>query len=185
MGLREKHVFHNDESEESSDATPLTQPSAALSDIAELVEKALATERAEMNQCIADLEQQQHEFIATTKKCEQKLADMRKQIVDATVTGTISVLTAGTSSPFATKEDAQKQRMENATEFQSLKEGTASNQTALDILQQNMTIMLRRTEQLFKARHDPSTESPPRKARAKEHNPADSPMTDAEGVGKG
>jgi hypothetical protein len=108
---------------------------------------------------------------------------MRKQIVDATVTGTISVLT-GTSSPFATKDNAQKQRMENAAEFQSLKESMASNQTALDILQQNMTIMLRQTEQIFEERHDPSTNSPPRKARATEPHPADSPMTNVERVGE-
>ena len=174
-----------DDPEDSSDATPLTRPSAAPSDIAELVEKALATERAEMNKRLAIIEQQQKDFQEKTKTWEQKLTDMRKQIVDATVTGTISVLT-GQSSPFATKDDAQKQRMENATEFQSLKEGMASNQTALDILQQNMTIMLQRTEQLFAERYDPSVDSPPRKARAtKEPLPADSPMTDVEGVGEG
>jgi hypothetical protein len=135
-----------------------------------------------MNKRIAELEQQQQKFGETFKKSEQKLTDMRKQIVDATVTSTISVLT-GTSSPFATKDDAQKQRMENATEFQSLKVGMASNQIALDILQQNMTIMLCWTEQIFEERYDPSTESPPRKARAKEIHPADSPMNDEEGVG--
>ena len=177
-----QHASRRDESgDESSEATPLTRPSAAPSDIADLVEKALAVEREEMNKRIAALEKQQREFTEVTKQWEQKLVDMRKQIVDATVTGTISVLT-GESSPFATKTDAQKQRMENATEFQSLKESMANNQTTLDVLQEHMTIMLRRTEQLFADRHDPTSESPPRKARAKDTFPADSPMTDVTGV---
>ena len=101
---------------------------------------------------------------------------MRKQIVDAKVTGTILVLT-GTSSPYATKEDAQKQREENAAEFRTIKESMTSNQTALDILQQNMTVMLRRTEQIFAATYNPSITSPPHKSRATDPSPADSYMS--------
>ena len=111
------------------------------------------------------------------------MLDMRKQIVDATVAGTISVLT-GSSSPFATKEDAQQQRIENTNEFHSLKESLATNQTALDVLQQHMTIMLRRTEQIFADRYDPSLQSPPRKARATDQPTADSHMTDVMGDGE-
>ena len=172
---------YDDSGDDSSEATPLTRPSAAPSDIADLVAKALATERNDLNTRIAALERQQQEFSAATKQWEQKMLDMRKQIVDATVTGTISVLT-GASSPFATKEDAQQQRIENTSEFQSLKESMAVNQSALEILQQHMTLMLRRTEQLFADRHDPSLQSPPRKARATDTSTADSPMTDVTGV---
>ena len=178
----QNHIRNEESGDETSDATPLTRPSAAPSDIADLVAKALATERDELNKRIEALEKQQQEFTKATTKWEQKLMDMRKQIVDATVTGTISVLT-GTASPFATKDDALKQRTENATEFQSLKESMVSNQTALEVLQQHMTIMLRRTEQLFVDRHDPTMESPPRKARAKDPQlPADTLMTDVTGV---
>ena len=171
-----------DSGDDSSDATPLTRPSAAPSDIAELVEKALAIEREELNKRIEALEKQQHVFNETAKKWEQKMLDMRKQIVDATVTGTISVLT-GAASPFATKDDALKQRTDNAAEFRSLKETLATNQNAMEILQQHMTIMLRRTEQIFADRYDPTLESPPRKARATDYqSTADSPMTDVAGA---
>jgi len=178
--LRDDNSADNS-SDESSDATPLTRPSAAPSDIADLVEKALASEREELNKRFDALEKQQQAFNEATQQWEQKLVDMRKQIVDATVSGTISILT-GTTSPFATKSDAHQQRMENATEFQNLKESMANNQTALDVLQQHMTIMLRRTEQIFAERYDPSLESPPRKARAKDRSTADSPMTDVTGA---
>jgi hypothetical protein len=45
----------NDDTDESSDATPLTRPSAAPLDIADLVEKALVHKRAKMNKRIAAL----------------------------------------------------------------------------------------------------------------------------------
>ena len=135
-----------------------------------------------MNKRIEALEKQQHAFTEATKQWEQKMSDMRKQIVNATVTGTISVLT-GASSPFATKDDALKQRTENSIKFQSLKKSMATNQSAMDVLQHHMAIMLQRTEQIFADRYEPSVESPPRKARAKDNpSPADSPMTDVEGV---
>jgi len=169
--------------DEHSDSTPLTRPSATMSDITELVAQALAVERSALDRRLLELERKQQEFLDTTEKFEQKLNDMRQQIVDATVKGTISVLTSS-ASPFATKEDALAQREANATEFQSIKEGLSSTNTGMTILQQNMTLLLQRTERFFSNSHDPDLSSPPRKARAVEHHQADSHMSDMEGDGE-
>jgi len=171
------------DTDDQSDSTPLTRPSASMSDITELVAHAMAAERGALDRRMAELERKQNEFIETTAKLEEKLNDMRKQIVDATVKGTLSVLT-GTTSPFATKEDALAHREANAHEFQSIKEGLSSTNTGLTILQQHMTLLLQRTEKFFSGDHDPDIASPPRKARAINQNPADSHMTDVEGEGE-
>ena len=82
--------------DDDSDTTPLTRPSAAFTpDISDLIAQALAVERAALDKRLYELEQQQLVFL---EKTAQKLADMKRQIVEATVSGTISVLT-GTSSP--------------------------------------------------------------------------------------
>jgi len=172
----------DDEDDDDSDSTPLTRPSATMSDITELVAQAIATERGALDRRLFELERKQQEFLETTAKLEDKLNDMRKQIVDATVKGTISVLT-GATSPFATKEDAQVQREENANEFQSIKEGLMSTNQGMALLQQHMTLLLQRTETLFSSGHDPDIASPPRKSRAISHNQADSHMSDMEGDG--
>ena len=173
----------DDDVDDDSDTTPLTRPSASTSDIAELVAQAIAAERGALDRRLAELERKQNEFMETTAKMEQKLTEMRKQIVEATVTGTISVLT-GSNSPFATKEDAQTQREENAIEFQSIKEGLVATNNGMTIIQQHMTLLLQRTEQLFSGETlDPDIASPPRKARAIDTAPADSHMTDVEGAG--
>ena len=172
-----------DNSDENSDSTPLTRPSATTTDIADIVAQALARERANLDNRIAELERQQQEFQEKTSLWEQKLLDMRKQIVDATVHGTINVLT-GNSSPFMTKTVAHQQHKETAAELQSLKESMEASNNGVLVLQQHMTILLQRTEQLFAAHHDPTVPSPPRKARATTPLPADSPMADVEGVGE-
>ena len=59
-----------------------------------------------------------------------------------------------------------------------------STTNGVSVLQAHMTLLLQRTEQLFAANHEPDIKSPPRKARATEPLPADSPMTDVEGVGE-
>ena len=144
--------------------------------------QALADERAKLDSRLTELERKQEAFMASTAKWEQTISEMRKQIVDATVAGTISVLT-GNQSPFATKVDTQQLREDNATEFQSLKESMITTTNGVTVLQAHMTLLLQRTEQLFAATHDPDIQSPPRKARATEPLPADSPMTDVVGVG--
>ena len=160
-----------------------------MSDITELVAQALASERGALDRRLLELERKQNEFLETTAKLEVKLNNMRKQIVDATVKGTISVLT-GSASPFATKEDALAQREQNANEFQSIKEGLSSTTTGMNILQQHMTLLLQRTKKFLSDNHDPDIASPPRKARAINHTnpedstPADSHMTDVEGDGE-
>ena len=171
------------DSDEDSDSTPLTRPSASTVDVGELVAQALANERAQLECRMTELESKQQAFMESIDKWEHTLSEMRKQIVDATVTGTISVLT-GHQSPFATKADTQKIRDDNATEFQSLKESMISTTNGVSVLQAHMTLLLQRTEQLFAANHEPDIKSPPRKARATEPLPADSPMTDVEGVGE-
>lgn len=172
------------DSDEESDSTPLTRPSSSsVVDVKELVAQALAEERAKLDTRLSELERKQEEFLERTLNWEQKLVDMRKQIVDATVSGTISVL-SGTHSPFATKADTQQLRNDNAAEFQSLKESILSTTNGVTVLQTHMTLLLQRTEHLFAAAHDPDIKSPPRKARATDLLPADSPMTDVEGVGE-
>ena len=170
------------DSDDDSDTTPLTRPSASTVDVGELVAQALADERAKLDSRLTELERKQEAFMASTAKWEQTISEMRKQIVDATVAGTISVLT-GNQSPFATKVDTQQLREDNATEFQSLKESMITTTNGVTVLQAHMTLLLQRTEQLFAATHDPDIQSPPRKARATEPLPADSPMTDVVGVG--
>ena len=183
-----------DAADADSDSTPLTRPSTSMSDINELVTQALASERSALDRRLLELERKQNEFIEKTTKLEDKLNDMRRQIVDATVKGTISVLT-GATSPFATKEDAQAQREENAVEFHSIKEGLASTNNGMSILQHHMTILLQRTETFMSTTNDPDIKSPPRKSRAISNqtdqtdqtdpsNPTDSHMTDVEGVGE-
>jgi hypothetical protein len=169
----------NDEQSDDTDSstTPLTRPSAYTADVADLVAQALAVEREDLNKRLAELERKQTKFMETTAKWEQQFIDMRKQIVDATVSGTISVLT-GSNSPFPTKEDAQKQREENTNKFQTMKAGLADTNNRVMVLQQNMTLLLQRTEQLFAATHDPNITSLPRKARPRTSTPAGSPMVD-------
>ena len=67
----------------------------------------------------------------------------------------------------------------------SLKESMISTTNGVTVLQAHMNLLLQPTEQLFAATHDPNIQSPPRKARATEPEPlpADSPMTEVEGVG--
>ena len=160
-----------------------------MSDINELVTQALASERGALDRRLLELERKQNEFIEKTTKLEEKLNDMRRQIVDATIKGTISVLT-GATSPFATKEDAQARREENAIEFHSIKEGLTSTNNGMSILQQHMTILLQRTEAFLSTSTEPDIKSPPRKSRAisnQENDPSnqtDSHMTDVEGVGE-
>ena len=172
------------DSDDVSDSTPLTRPSASTVDVGELVAQALADERAKLDCRMAELESKQQAFMESTAKWEQTLSEMRKQIVDATVAGTISVLT-GNQSPFSSKADVQQLREDNANEFQSLKESMISTTNGVTVLQTHMTLLLQRTEQLFAASaQDPDIQSPPRKARATEPLPADSPMPDVEGVGE-
>jgi chromosome segregation ATPase len=166
--------------DDDSDAIPLTRPSASMSDITELVAQALAAERGALDCRLAELERKQNKFMETTANLEQKLNIMRKQIVEATVKGTISVLT-GSTSPFATIEDTQTQRKENANKFQSINEGLSSTNNGLAVLQQHMTLLLQRTEQMFLANHDPDIASPP---RAITNHQANSHMTDMEGAGE-
>jgi uncharacterized protein YdaL len=120
--------------------------------------------------------------MASTAKWEQTISEMRKQIVDAMVAGTFSVLT-GNQYPFATKADTQQLRKDNATKFQSLKESMISTTNGVTVLQAHMTLLLQQTEQLFAATHDPDIQSPPWKSHATEPLQADSPMTDVVGVG--
>ena len=157
--------------DDGSDSTPLTRPSASTVDIGKLVAQALAAERVKLDRRLSELESKQQAFLESIDKWEHTLSEMRKQIVDATVTGTISVLT-GHQSPFATKADTQKLCEDNAT-------------NGVTVLQDHMTLLLQCTKQLFAAHHEPDIQSPPRKARAtKPALPADSPMTDVEGVGE-
>ena len=101
-----------DDTDDVSDSTPLTRPSASTIDVSELVTQALAAERAKLDRRMSELESKQQAFMESTAKWEQTLREMRKEIVDATVTGTISVL-MGNRSPFVTQSDAQKLREEN------------------------------------------------------------------------
>jgi hypothetical protein len=78
------------------------------------------------------LERKQNEFLETTAKLEQKLNDMRKQIVNATVKGTISVLTGSMN-------------------FNLLKKGWSLPTTGMVVLHQHMTLLLQRTKQMFSA----------------------------------
>ena len=188
MSYAETQRVHHDASaaeDDNSDTTPLTRPSATFTpDISDLIAQALSAKRAALDKRLYELEQQQLVFLEKTAQWEQKLADMKRQIVDATVSGTISVLT-GTSSPFATKADVIKQREENIIKFQSLKEGMTSTSNGVAVLQENMHILLQRTEQLFVTKHDPDIKSPPRKSRVTDTlTLADSPMHALEGDGE-
>ena len=97
------------DSDNDSDSTPLTRPSASTVNVGKLVAQALANERAKLDCRLSELESKQQTFMESIDKWEHTLSEMRKQIVDATVTGTISVLT-GHQSPFATKADTEKIR---------------------------------------------------------------------------
>ena len=115
---------------------------------------------------------------------------MQQQIVEATVQGTMSVLT-GTMSPFATKEDALQNQTKSSQDIQSLKEQVTTTNRTLAILQQSIDALVNRSRLGPHHPDDNTITSPPRKMRATESatqqqcihpSPADSTMQDMEGV---
>jgi hypothetical protein len=176
----------NDSDNDDSDATPISRPFSATSNIAEMVEKAIARERSALDARIAALEAQQQKFLSRVDQWDQQIVAMRTQIVDATVTGTMSVLT-GETSPFATKDDAQQHREQTAADLQELKEAVTTTNNNMLLIQQSIAALLHRTDELFEsARPSSSAPSPKRKTRVTDgdtSHPADFPMANVEGVG--
>ena len=86
---------------------------------------------------------------------------MKKEIVDSTVQGTVTLLT-GTMTPFATKEDNIKlQEQTNTVIHQAV--NTTNNEIAS--LKEGISALLQRTNHLFATIHNPDETSPPRKTR--------------------
>jgi hypothetical protein len=115
---------------------------------------------------------------------------MQQQIVEATVQGTMSVLT-GTMSPFATKEDALQNQTKSSQDIQSLKEQVTTTNRTLAILQQSIDALVNRSRLGPHHPDDNTITSPPRKMQATKSatqqqcihpSPADSTMQDMEGV---
>jgi hypothetical protein len=180
----DNHQSKPEMGDNDSDTTPILRPSSVTLDIADLVQKAMEKERRELDRQFAALESQQQKFIAKVDQWDQKLQDMRKQIVDTTVQGTMAVF-SGAASPFATREDSQLLRKQTAADMQALKEAVTTTNSNMAIIQQSITALIQRTDQLFAANHDPLIPSPPRKTRITGHTisevPADSPMTEGGG----
>ena len=159
------------------------------SDVSTMVEKALATERAALQAKFEALEKQQNEFNIKVKEWDTKMEEMKKEIVESTVKGTVTLLT-GSMTPFATKEDnIQLQEQTNKVIH------TAVSTTNHEIagLKEGISELLQRTNRLFASIHNPDETSPPRKMRQPSDRespptspvrlfPADSDMTIMDGV---
>jgi hypothetical protein len=183
-------VSDQDHSDNDSDATPQSRTRPHAPDIQSLVEKALEQERTILNSRFKDLETKQKEFWDKMATWESTLQTMQQQIVAATVQGTMSVLT-GTTSPFATKEEALQHQTKSSQDIQSLKEQVTTTNRTLAILQRSIEALVTRTKVGPSNQSDQTITSPPRKMRATEaaaqpqpiqQPPADSTMQDMDGV---
>ena len=177
-------------SDTDSDATPQSRPRSTTLDLTSLVEKALAQERSVLDRQFKELESKQKEFLDKVANWESSLQTMQQQIVEATVQGTMSVLT-GTTSPFATKEEAFQNQTKSSQDIQSLKEQVTTTNRTLAILQRSIEALVTRSHTALSHQDDNTITSPPRKLRATEltplhqtahQSPADSTMLDMEGV---
>ena len=177
-------------SDNDSDTTPQSRTRSTTNDISALVEKALEQERHVLDIRFKDLESKQREFLEKVATWETTIKTMQQQIVEATVQGTMTVLT-GTTSPFATKEEALQQQTKSSQDIQSLKEQVTTTNRTLAILQRSIESLVSRIQTIPSHLEDSSITSPPRKMRATEltaqnkdtpNIPADSTMQDMDGV---
>jgi len=139
-----------------------TNMDSIQTEVSAMVEKALAAERLVLEEKFKSLERQQQEFNERVKEWDKKISDMKNEIVESTVQGTVTLLT-GTMTPFATKEDNIKLQEQTSTVIHNAV-NTTNNEIAS--LKEGISALLQRTNHLFASIHDPDETSPPRKTRS-------------------